>query len=130
MTMEVYRIENKELRGPWCHTNNTLGIYIYDEDKMVGIDPSDHPCADTDGAALKAWYLKKESMPQSRFGVISIYSVLQWFPCPHGRRAMDYYGYVLNIYRVAKKHVIEGNSQLVFNCEKATLIKTIRLTDI
>lgn len=119
--MLVYRIESKKFGwGPYCR-------YWSDESRSVKLVVPDlasdrNPTPWTDGIKKTGLYNNETY----RHGFIDTKKLRAWFVGKE-RRALKKAGYVCNVYRIPKKHVLEGKKQVVFPVKEAKFVKKSRV---
>lgn len=120
--MVIYRFEGPDGEGPYglCRASSTYNNYTrLDDDCYNHPGPSNPQESHT---PLDAVYrpLNSKARRQFFFGFSTKKAVKDWFPCGHGRRAMERRVHCkLYAVEVPDEHVFEGNRQVIFRRTEA-----------
>lgn len=119
--MFVFRIENKELKGPY------KGSASY----LIEFDDYKHPDMYRDLGnehyqRYKQWSDKNRRCENLRFGFESLDMLDDWFDIKTRTNLHDK-EFSISRYRMRKEHVFKANKQLVFDLSKSTLMHKLNI---
>lgn len=121
-TVLIYRLEDKELRGPYSNGGNML---------TASIDARKHPSPYKDTLLVNDFEsryidggLADFTIPRNyKFGFSSMGQLRAWLYDDEWLEDLHIQGYTLSIYEIERNAVAIGYSQVMFNSDKATLLR-------
>lgn len=127
-TVLIYRIENQHLKGPYSESNAL----------SMNPDSQRHPMPSKDSLLVydfKAHFNPDEhtnfDVPEHyRFGFSSISQLRAWIYDDDWMIDLHDCGYHLSIYEMERNAAAIGYSQVMFNKDKATLLRTQSLLEV
>lgn len=126
-TVLIYRIEDQDLKGPYCQSNAL----------SMNQDAQRHPCPSKDSSLVydfEAHFNPDEYtdfyVPEHyRFGFSSMSQLRAWIYDDDWMIDLHDSGYHLSIYEIERSAVAIGYSQVMFNKDKAVLLRTQSILD-
>ena len=133
--MKIYRIENSEGRGVFCHSNRIATLIqrmVIEEVSPLGKKYTCvHPVPSMDSRLQYQMKVKDHCMYYMVFGFSSINQLKMWFSSDKVKQFIHDQGFQVSVYDIPPKLYSKGDTQVVFyRDEHDSPIKVFDIIDI